>query len=160
MSELYLICIDDQPEVLNALERDLGAFESFLNIEVCDSGEEALELMEEIDAEGKFLAVVISDQVMPGKSGVDLLTEIQEDARFSETRKILLTGLASHQDTIDAINKGGLDFYVQKPWTKENISKVIKSALTQFILEKGIDYEKYIHILDKEILYKNLHRGA
>ncbi|MEJ2005447.1 MAG: response regulator [Cyclobacteriaceae bacterium] len=156
MNKLYLLCIDDQPEVLNALESDLSEFEEYLNIEICESGEEALELIEDIDQQGDHLAVVISDQVMPEMTGVDVLRTIQNDRRFTHTQKILLTGLATHQDTIQAINTGGLDHYIQKPWTKEGISLVIRKSLTSFIVEKGLEYEPYLEVLDQPMLYEAL----
>jgi two-component system chemotaxis response regulator CheY len=156
MNQLYIICIDDQPEVLHALEQDLSFFEKHLSVEVCDTGQEALELIEEIDAEGDQLAILISDQVMPGLTGVDVLKEIQSDGRFKHAQKILLTGLATHQDTINAINTGGLDHYVEKPWNKEAFSQLIKKALTHFILERGIEYQPYMDIIDQPTLYENL----
>jgi two-component system chemotaxis response regulator CheY len=156
MSKLYIICIDDQPEVLNALEQDLSSFEEYVSLEVCDSGDEALELIEEVDSRGNHVALIISDQVMPGKSGVDTLSVIHKDPRFTNTQKILLTGLATHQDTIDAINSGGIDFYVQKPWSKEKITDTVKKGLTEFIVAQGVEYEDYMPILDQEILYRAL----
>lgn len=158
MNRLFILCIDDQPEVLNALEQDLVDFEDHLEIEVCDSALEALDLMEEIDQDGDYLAMVISDQVMPKMTGVDLLTSLESDGRFEGTKKVLLTGLATHQDTIDAINSGRLDFYIQKPWTKEQITSVIKKGLTEFIIEKGIGHENFITILDQQTLYEALRR--
>lgn len=59
----------------------------FFNVEDCESADEALELMDDLDAEGEFIALVISDHVMPGKTGVELLTEISQDARFVHTKK-------------------------------------------------------------------------
>lgn len=156
MNKLYLICIDDQQEVLNALERDLTEFEDFLVVETCDSGKEALELIEEIDAKGDFPAVVISDQVMPEMTGVAVLHAIEKDARFRHTYKILLTGLATHEDTIEAINTGGLDYYIAKPWTKEQLSDTIKKCLTAFLANSGVDFQPYMPILDQAMLYEIL----
>lgn len=156
MSKIYIICIDDQPEVLNALEQDLSEFEELLNIEVCDTGKEALELIESIDSDGDYLGIVISDQVMPGLTGVDVLSELHKDSRFTDTQKILLTGLATHQDTIDAVNAGGLDYYIQKPWSRSMIVDTVKKALTKYILAKGINYEEYLTLLDQDSLYQSL----
>lgn len=156
MSKLYLICIDDQPEVLNALEQDLEAFEELLVVEVCETGKEALDLIEEIDADGNQLAVVISDQVMPALTGVDILTTIEKDGRFPHTQKILLTGLATHEDTIEAINEGGVDNYIQKPWKQEKLIRILKKGLATFVVKSGIDYEPIISILDQETLYQAL----
>ncbi|MCG6272075.1 response regulator, partial [Vibrio vulnificus] len=73
MEKLNLICVDDQREVLNAVVQDLDGLADWLNIEECESGHEALELIDELDADGEFIAVVISDHVMPGMTGVELL---------------------------------------------------------------------------------------
>ncbi len=158
MDKLYVLCVDDQPEVLNALENDLSDFENYLLIEVCDSGNEVLELMEQIDTEGDYTAIVIADQVMPGMTGVEVLTRIENDPRFSAVRKILLTGLATHQDTIQAINSAGLDHYIQKPWTREILNKTISKCLTEFVLDKGIEYEDLLPVLDQPVLYEALRK--
>ncbi|MFY0672325.1 MAG: response regulator [Bacteroidia bacterium] len=160
MSNIYIICIDDQPEVLNALENDLRDFESYLNIEVCESGEEALELIEEVDAEGGHVAMVISDQVMPNKTGVETLKELQNLPGLEHTQRILLTGLATHSDTIEAINSAGLNYYIQKPWTKEELSTVVMKSLTTYLFKTGIEHQAYMPILHQETLYEALRKNA
>lgn len=92
MEKLNLICVDDQREVLSAVLQDLEPLNKWLNIEDCESADEVLELMDELDADGEMIALIISDHVMPGKTGVELLTEISKDSRFVRTRKVLLTG--------------------------------------------------------------------
>lgn len=158
MDELFIICVDDQQEVLNALEQDLKVFDDKLNVEVCDSADEVLSLVEEIDQQGNFVAVIISDQVMPGKSGVELLGEIEKDMRFPHTRKVLLTGQATHQDTIEAINLGGIDRYIAKPWDREEMVQTIKSLLTEYVTRQGLAYEEYAELLNQELLYEILRK--
>jgi len=160
MDKLYIICVDDQQEVLNALNQDLTLFDEKFNVEVCDSGSEALELMDEVDAEGDSVALVITDQVMPGMTGVQLLKGIQSDSRFIPTEKMLLTGQATHQDTIEAINLGGIAQYVAKPWNKEDLHLKVKKLLTQFILNKGFDHTEYLDLLDQSIVYDHVRKGG
>jgi two-component system chemotaxis response regulator CheY len=160
MSKIYIICIDDQPEVLNALENDLRDFESLLNIEVCESGEEALELIDEIDSSGDYVALVISDHVMPNKTGVETLKELQNLAGLEHTQRVLLTGLATHSDTIEAINSAGLNYYIQKPWTKEELSTVVMKSLTTFLLKSGLEYQDYMPMLHQETLYEALRKNS
>ncbi|MEM9857648.1 MAG: response regulator [Bacteroidota bacterium] len=160
MDQLNIICVDDQPEVLNALEQDLSEFDEKLNVEVCDSGKEAVDLIDEIDSKGDFVAVVISDQVMPGMSGVELLKEVENDIRLAQTKKVLLTGQATHQDTIEAINLGGIDNYIAKPWDKQNLINVIKTLLTEFVMKKGINYSDFQELLDQKLLYEILRKGT
>jgi len=156
MDKLYIIAVDDQEQVLRALEDDLGEFLSHMEVETCTSGSEVLELIEEIDGQGDHLAVVVSDHVMPGMTGVELLSAIKEDGRFAATQKLLLTGLASHQDTIDAINQASLDMYVPKPWNREDLKNKIKTLLTKFLIARRLPHEGYRPILDQETLYAEL----
>ena len=158
MDKLFIVCVDDQREVLNTLTQDLETFESHLGIEECESVNEAWKVMESIDADGDHVAILITDQVMPSNTGVELLKRTKDDPRFQDTRTVLLTGLATHQDTIDAINSAHLDNYVEKPWTKERIHQIIHVLTTKYLLAKGIDYTDYQEIIDQQTLFENLRK--
>lgn len=156
MNNIYIICIEDQREVLNAIVEDLSEFEEHFIIEECESAAEAEALLDDIEAEGDFLGLVVSDHVMPGKSGVEFLSALNEDARFQDSKKILLTGLATHQDTIHAINQAAIDRYIEKPWDSDTFIHYAKELLTHFIIEKGIDYQPYLDCLDQATLFQLL----
>ena len=156
MEKINIICVDDEREVLNAVSRDLNCFSELFNIEECESAEECLELLEELDAEQEFVALIISDHVMPGKSGVELLSEVEQDERFLGTKKLLLTGLATQEDTIRAINNIKLDNFFEKVWDVNELVQTVRELLTVFIVEKGINYEVYIESLDAPTLYRLL----
>ncbi|MCM2679069.1 response regulator [Echinimonas agarilytica] len=158
MQKLIVICVDDQPEVLSAVSRDLAALSSHCVIEECQSAAECLELLDELDAEGAPIALVISDHVMPAMTGVDLLTEVNSDERFKQTHKFLLTGLATHQDTIRAINQAGIEQYFEKAWNPDELVLECKRALTHFVFETGLDYTEYQPILDAESVYIHLRK--
>jgi len=159
MENIVIVIIEDQREVLEAIAKDLAFFEDAFLIEECDSADEAEEVMEALDAQGHYIALVVSDHIMPGRSGVDFLIELNEDPRYKSTRKILLTGLATHSDTISAINNAAVDRYIEKPWEVTTLVNYSKSLITEFILEKGIRYESYMKYLDNEVLLKKLHQG-
>ena len=158
MEKLYIVCVDDQQEVLNSLEQDLEQFDTKMNVEVADSANEAFELMEDIDAAGDFVALIISDQVMPGVTGVEYLARVQEDPRFDGTQKMLLTGQATHQDTIEAINVGGIGNYVSKPWNREELAGYVKAMLTRYIFSKGLDHMQYQDLLDQKVVLEEMRR--
>lgn len=156
MDKLYIICLEDQREVLNAIAEDLSDFDEIGIVEECESVAEAEQLIDEIDQRGDLLAVVVSDHVMPGKTGVDFLSELRNDERFKLTKKILLTGLATHQDTIRAINLAAIDRYLEKPWTREQLTQAVRELLTAFVLEAGLDYMDYLPHLDQQVLFEHL----
>ena len=156
MEKLFVIIVDDQREVLTTISKDLSELSAKVSIEECESSGEALELLEEIDSNGDFPAVVISDHVMPGKTGVEFLSDISSDSRFSKVKKVLLTGLASHQDTINAINQANIQSYIEKPWDKANLVKTVKELITLYILDVGADYENFSEVIDNDTLLANL----
>ncbi|MGF1721053.1 response regulator [Vibrio kyushuensis] len=156
MEKLNLICVDDQREVLSAVLQDLEPLSSWLNIEDCESADEVLELMDELDSEGEMIAVLISDHVMPGKTGVELLTEVSMDSRFGNTKKILLTGQATHSDTIEAINVAGINHYFEKPWEAETLVSSVRTLVTQYIFDQGLDYTDYQNELDQQVVLSRL----
>ena len=156
MEKPNIVCVDDQREVLATLKKDLEEFTELFKIEYCESAEEAFELIEEIDAEGDHLALLICDHIMPVSNGIDFLIEVDKDMRFIKTKKLLLTGLATHQDTIIAINNANIDYYVEKPWESENLIQAVKFLITKFILAVGIEYKNFLPVLDQELLYKEL----
>ena len=158
MEKPEIICVDDEREVLAALKRDLAGFKDYCNLTYCESAEEAQEVLEDLDAEGKPVALIVCDHIMPGKNGVDFLIELNKDSRFARTKKLLLTGLATQQDTIQAINQAQLDRYIEKPWAAESLIQVMKVLLTEFVVGAGMDYSDAMEILDQQTLYKFLRR--
>jgi len=153
MERLYIICVEDQKEVLNIIAEQLSYFEEHVSIEECETADEAFELLENLDSKGGKVAVVVSDHVMPGTSGVDFLVKIRSDDRFESVKKILLTGQATHMDTIAAINEAKIDNYIEKPWKEHELIAKVSDLLTQFIIESGIDYEPYVEVLNKQTLF-------
>ncbi|WP_434355374.1 response regulator [Parasalinivibrio latis] len=156
MEKLNVICVDDQREVLSAVLKDLAPLTQWLNVEDCESADEALDLMDELDADGEFIAVVVSDHVMPGKSGVEFLTELSVDSRFKNTKKVLLTGQATHQDTIFAINRARIENYFEKPWQAVELRETVRQLVTEFIFDQGLDYAQWGDELAQDIVLARL----
>lgn len=156
MERIYILLVEDQREVLRAIANDLEEFENAFVLEECNSADEAWEVLEKIDAEGNQVALIVSDHVMPKETGVDFLIRVNRDARFKHTRKILLTGLATHQDTIQAINRAAIHRYIEKPWKKEQLVQISKMLITEFLLDSGIDYLEYRSYLDQETLLRHI----
>lgn len=158
MAKPNIICVDDQRDVLATLQKELHFFRDYVTLFYCESAQEANEILEELDAKSEPLALIICDHVMPGTSGVEFLSAIKDDDRFPRTKKLLLTGLATHEDTIEAINKAKIDCYIGKPWETNDLINKTRVLLTEFILEEGIDYNDLIPVLDRDTLYAKLRK--
>ena len=156
METINIICVDDQQEVLDSVMRDLRPLASHVRLEEASSVADCMQLIDQIDEAGNHVALVISDQVMPGETGTELLGKIAADRRFAKTRKVLLTGQATHADTINAINDGHIDNYIEKPWQPEKLLSVVKRLLTLYVLDAGLDHKEYMPVLDTTTLFSKL----
>ena len=168
MEKINIICVDDEHDVLDSLCRDLAFFSDLFTIEKCESALECLALLEDIYLEKKSLALVISDHVMPGKTGVELLTEIEMDSRFTGTKTLLLTDLVTEPKTrlltdlvaepnvVQASNQAKLDYFLEKACNSDTLLLTVKELVTEFIIEQDIEYKGYIKTLDAKTLERLL----
>jgi thioredoxin reductase (NADPH) len=115
-----ILAVDDDAEVLAAVERDLRQrYRADYRIVSASSGEEALETVREFKARGTPIALFLVDQRMPGMGGTDFLAEARK--LYPDTRKVLLTAYADTEAAIASINRVGLDHYLVKPWTPPDV---------------------------------------
>lgn len=137
MSKPAILCIDDEKMVLDSLKEQLhsGLDNNYL-IEVAESGEEALEIMDELSGDGYDLSVVICDQIMPGLKGDEFLKIVHE--RSNKTLKILLTGQADAQAVGNAVNQANLYRYIAKPWQATDLLLTVKEALRSYVQDKKL----------------------
>lgn len=156
MQKPNILIVDDQRDVLTAIRKDLAPLEAFFALEECESASEAQDVLEENDARGIPTLLVVCDHIMADKNGVDFLIDLHKDDRFRPIKKLLLTGLATHQDTIAAINLASIDRYIEKPWDPEELQTVVKILVTQALLHSGLDYQSYLTVMDQETLYQEM----
>lgn len=110
-----IFSVDDDPQVLRALKRDLrSAYKDHYRIVSTDSAAQALEALESFKKQGEEVALLISDQRMPEMPGVDFLERAR--AYFPQARRVLLTAYSDTGAAIKAINEVQLDYYFLKPW--------------------------------------------
>ena len=148
MNQLAVLIVEDEPEVRDALRRDLDELTAVLRIETADDVDDARAVLDEFRADGDRLALVLADHRLPGTTGVDFLVELNADPATAATRKVLVTGQADQDDTIRAVNHAGLDHYVAKPWQPDHLVRVTVDTLTDFIIAEGIDPLPYVSSLD------------
>jgi len=110
-----LLTVDDDPQVLAAIRRDLRSrYREHYTVVSAGSGQEALATARELKGRGDSLAMVISDQRMPGMLGTEVLARSREV--YPLARRVLLTAYSDIDAAIKAINEARLDHYFSKPW--------------------------------------------
>ena len=137
MSQPIILCVDDQQTILAALQIELEvALGENYPIKMAQSGEEALAVLSELLEDELEVAVVISDYIMPGIKGDELLRRIYEIS--PKTINIMLTGIADFDGVINAINNAKLYRYMGKPWQSQDLQLTVKSAIQSYIQEKQL----------------------
>jgi len=128
MEKGVLLCVDDEVIVLTALKDQLRrAFGSDFVIEVAESAEEALELLDELSEQGHTILVIVSDWLMPGMKGDEFL--VQAHRRFPTVVKIMLSGHAE-QSAVDRVRReAGLHEFLAKPWNAAELVDSINLGL-------------------------------
>ncbi len=128
-----VLCVDDEKFILDTLLSQLRRrFGDAYTYEFAESGEEAVKLIKELEEDGQEVRLVISDQIMPGMKGDELLTYVNEQNK--ETVKILLTGQASLDSAINAINYADLFRYMTKPWQENDLLLTVDKGLEKYSL--------------------------
>lgn len=117
-----ILIVDDEPANLRLLER---LFRRSYQVISATSGEEALTFLELHD-----IALIVSDQRMPGMTGIEFLKRASE--MRPKTVRIILTGYTDVNDLVDAINSGVVYKYITKPWVNEDLQLTVVRALEYF----------------------------
>lgn len=158
--KIYILIVEDEPDVLDSIVRDLSSFETYFPFELADAAEEAREQIQEILESGNQIGLILCDHVLPGDNGVELLVEMQKNTATSRTRKVLITGQAGLQETVRAVNEADLKHYIAKPWQKEELVKIVRELLTDYVLENVKTPLGFMPILDGERIAESIRQGG
>jgi thioredoxin reductase (NADPH) len=137
-----ILAVDDDREVLSAVERDLRRrYRQTYRILSSSSGQQALEAARELKRRGSAVALFLVDQRMPDMSGTELLAEVLQ--LFPEAKRTLLTAYADTEAAITAINEVGLDHYLMKPWDPpdQRLYPMLDDLLADWSARVRIPYE-------------------
>lgn len=130
MRKPVLLTVDDDAEVLRAVERDLRRrYADRYRVMRAESGAAALDVVRELKVRSDVIALMLVDQRMPGMTGVEFLDSAREI--FPDARRVLLTAYADTTAAIAAINEAGIHHYLLKPWDppEENLYPVLDDQL-------------------------------
>ncbi len=110
-----ILAVDDEPEVLRAVQRDLRSnYAADYRIVAAIGGQEAIDTLDELALKDEPVALIVADQRMPGVTGVEVLS--RSLSYYPNAKRTLLTAYADTEAAISAINDVGLDHYIMKPW--------------------------------------------
>lgn len=137
-NSINVLYVDDEQHGLQAFH---ASFRRIFNVFTANSAFEAENILSK-----NIIHVLITDQKMPEKTGTELLAETYK--KYPEQSRILLTAFGDKQDLIDAINKGQIYMYLEKPWNYDILERCIKEGYDDFYERKN--FKQRIIKLTKE----------
>lgn len=151
-----IICVDDEKTILDALKEQLNRyFKREYAIECAENGEKALELFNELREDQFDIPVIISDHIMPGMKGDELLKQIYRlDPRI---KKILLTGQADADAVGRAVNSASLYRYIPKPWEQNDLALTIQEAIRSYYQDRTLEEQNdKLKLVNEDLTNLNL----
>lgn len=128
MPKPVILCVDDDRTILDSLKSQLyQVFSDHYYYEFAENGDDAIELMQELSTDQVDVVVIVSDWLMPGMKGDELLYQIHQ--KFPQVVKIMLTGQADKNSIARAFEKANLHCCLAKPWEQDALVKAINSGL-------------------------------
>lgn len=130
MSKPVILCVDDEPLILEALKTELrNRFGGRFSYESAQSGEEGLEFIEELALDGITVVLILSDWLMPGLRGDQFLAEVH--TRWPQIQAVLVTGQAD-PGAVERVRASALASHVVfKPWKAEDLLRLVSELVPQ-----------------------------
>jgi diguanylate cyclase (GGDEF)-like protein len=122
-----LLVVDDEPYIIPTLSALLADDFDVLTADSADAAERVFR--------GRAVDLILTDQNMPGRTGVQLLEWVRR--HYPRTVRLLMTGYAELEDAVDAINRGHVYHYLLKPWRTEELLQILRNASEKFLLERN-----------------------
>jgi response regulator RpfG family c-di-GMP phosphodiesterase len=134
-----VLLVDDEAGIINSLKRSLKSLD--IPIVSANDGTGGLVIVRE-----RELSLIISDNRMPGMNGVEFLKQAMEIR--PDAIRILLTGYADVETTVEAINSGAVRYYVAKPWDDDHLISRVRDSVEMYNIQK--DNKKLIELTDAQ----------
>jgi len=131
MNKPVILCVDDEPDILKTLKMQLkNEFKDDYFYELAESGDEALDLLDEFPEECQVI-VLVSDWLMPGIKGDEPLIKVHQ--KYPKIIKVMLTGQAHAAAVERAVQEADLYCCLHKPWKSKELIDTIKSGLAKLL---------------------------
>jgi len=151
-----IICVDDEPIVLKSLKAELKEMlQNTYSIEIAESGEEAIDLLKDIQKNNGTVELVISDFVMPRMNGQQLLTRIHDLSPMTE--KVMLSGRTNNEGLIQTINSIRLFRFIDKPWDKQFLQATVNEAIHSYRQESQLKHQHKLLLKNNQQLNELIH---
>ena len=135
MQKGFIICVDDQPEVVGSLMTQLeNAVGHICEIEVAESALEALDVLKDLKEQGEQIEIVITDEIMPGLQGSKMLEIVHQ--LDPNIMTVMLTGQAGFDDLVYAVNHAALNKCIKKPWEYQELKQTVFDLLEKAALNR------------------------
>lgn len=149
MKKHCIICVDDEKLILYSLKGELTKiFGNKVTLELAESGEEALEIIEECINEETEIPIIISDYLMDKMYGDEFLKKAHH--LIPTSKKILLTGQATLEGVKNSINEANLYRYIIKPWDSTDLKLTLTEAFLSYYKERLIEIQRN-HIAESKL---------
>jgi CheY-like chemotaxis protein len=125
-----ILCVDDDKLILDSLRKQLkNKFGNKYYYEFAENGADAMELIDELMEDNYNVLTIVSDWLMPGMRGDELLVKIHR--KFPKIVTVMLTGQADKNAIQNAIQNANLHRCIYKPWTEEELVSAITTGIKE-----------------------------
>jgi CheY-like chemotaxis protein len=129
MCDKVILCVDDEPSILESLKEQLKRrFGNTYQYEMASNADEALEILEELNQDAIEVLIIVSDCLMPGMKGDELLARVHE--KYPNIVTVMLTGQADSSAIARAETEANLHRCLYKPWSEDDLVATIVSGLS------------------------------
>ncbi len=127
------ICVDGDAATCGSLRNEVAEIcGPLIDVRACTDGEQALALLDRLSASGVRAPLVITEQALPGMSGVDLLLALRDRPESHATRKVVASSRVTVEDLTRALDQGALHRVLPRPWTAESLRVCVRSLVTGY----------------------------
>ncbi len=149
-SRYVVVCVDDEPDVLDALVHDMERVcGPGIEVVACPDAEQALQKLDTLGAPHAHVPLVLADHILPGLSGVDLLMTLHAKPEYGSTRKVLLSARAPQQDVTRGRREDAFNRYLPKPWSYEALRDCVRALLTDYFVRYAPEaMERFPDVVD------------
>lgn len=153
MNPYVILCIDQDPLVVEKLSHDLTPFRDVFDLCSADTPDDAYALLNDLKANEQQVALLICHNAPGNNDGIDLLVNVDNHAASQGARTILLSEAPQYDVILQAVNEGRLNYCMHKPWRVDELQRVAEKELTTYVLRHcQHDLLRYSEVLDHRTL--------